>query len=269
VQSLQVSELEESTVPALDEYLRKDLLANVYSIYDLQCERGSRAKFYLAKEHERIVGVLLKYRGYPYAIAVVLGSDEAVRSLIDTLPIDKMLLLGTPELTETLKEKFPNAPRYDVNVMALDTSPANLIATVQVRRLGVEDTHAWAQSVARQIGQNQQPTNEAFLEAQHLLAKNTAFGIYENAQLVARATSHVQLPEAWAIGGVFTEPNYRGRGLAKSVTSALAQEALRYADRVVLFVRSSNAPANHVYEKIGFRTIAKRTWVDMGVGITP
>ena len=266
---LQVDELEESIVPDLDAYLRKDLLSNVYTIYDLRYERCSKAKFYVAKDRDRIAGVLLKYRGYPYAIAVALGSREAVHSLLGKVPIEKMLLLGTPELTKILEEKFPNAPKYGVNIMALDNHVANPITITQVRRLGVEDAHAWAQSVAHRVGQNQAPTNEALLEAQRLLTKNTAFGIYDAGMLVARATSHVQLPEAWAIGGVFTEPDYRGRGLATSVTSALVQEALRYTNRVVLFVRSDNAPANHLYETIGFRNIAKRTWLDVGTGITP
>jgi ribosomal protein S18 acetylase RimI-like enzyme len=266
---LQVSELEESSIPALDSYLRNDLLANVYTIYDLQYERGSKAKFYVAKELEKIAGVLLKYQGYPHAIAIVLGSSEAIYSLLENVTIERMLLLGTPELTKTLEEKFPNAPKYGVNIMALDTHTANLITTAHVRRLGAEDANAWAQSEAHRLGQSQTPAKEAVLEAQSLLAKNTAFGIYDAGLLVARATSHVQLPEAWAIGGIFTEPNYRERGLAMSVTSALVQEALRYTGKVVLFVRSNNAPANHIYEKIGFRMIAKRTWLAIGTGITP
>jgi predicted GNAT family acetyltransferase len=180
-----------------------------------------------------------------------------------------MLLLGTPELAKILEDKFPNAPKYGVNIIALDSPVANPIATTQVRRLGVEDAHARAQSVAHRVGQNQTPTNEAVLEAQRLLTMNTAIGIYDVGLLVARATSHVQLPEAWAIGGVFTEPDYRGRGLATSMTSALVQEALRHTNRVVLFVRSDNAPANHLYKKIGFKNIAKRTWLDIGTGITP
>ncbi|HXX72911.1 MAG TPA: hypothetical protein VEI80_04380, partial [Candidatus Acidoferrales bacterium] len=61
---MQVTELAESTVPALDAYLRTDLSANLYLIYDLRYERKSRASFYIAEEHGSIRGVLLKYRGY-------------------------------------------------------------------------------------------------------------------------------------------------------------------------------------------------------------
>jgi ribosomal protein S18 acetylase RimI-like enzyme len=256
-------------VPALEAYLRKDPLANIYLIYDLLYERHSRANFNVAEEGDSIVGVLLRYNGYPYPIAVALGSDDAVGSLLDTVPIEKVPLLLTPELSKTQGARAPDASKYDVNIMALSAPAVNLNPMRQVRRLGAEDAHAFARSVANRVGLSHQPTTENILEAQELLAKNAAFGAFDDNRLIARANAHIQMSEAWAIGGIFTEPEYRGRGLATSVTSALVQEALRHTHMIVLFVRSNNIPANNVYRKIGFRTISKRVWLDMGKSIMP
>jgi predicted GNAT family acetyltransferase len=266
---LQVTELGESSIPALEAYLRKELPENLYLIYDLQYERESRAAFHIAIEDESILGVLLKYRGYPYSSTWILGSDEAVRELLDEVGREKTVLLTTPELSKTVEEKFPTASKYEMNIMALDASAAKPVVRHNVRRLGVDDAYAWARSVAYRVGENLEPAGGDVVEAQRLLAKNAAFGIVDGGLLVSRATSHVRLPEAWAVGGIFTDPRYRERGLATSATSALVREALQYTGRIVLFVRSDNAPANHLYEKIGFRNIAKRRWLDTGTGITP
>lgn len=57
-----------------------------------------------------------------------------------------------------------------------------------------------------------------------------------------------------AIGNVFTRPDWRGRGLAARCTAAVVREALDAGlNPIVLNVRIDNAPAIHVYEKLGFR----------------
>jgi ribosomal protein S18 acetylase RimI-like enzyme len=254
----------------LDAYLRKDLLANLYLIYDLHHERERRAAFYVATEHEKILAVLLIYRGYPYASTWVLGCDEGVHKLLDRVGNEKVVLLTTLELSKAVEERFQVSVKYEMNIMALDASFAKLIVRHNVRSLGVDDAYAWARSVAsNRAGKGVVPTDDDVEEAKQLLAKNTARGILDAGLLISRAISQATLPEAWAIGGIFTDPRYRGRGLGTSVTSALAQEALQYTRKIVLFVRSDNAPANYLYEKIGFRKLAKRMWLDTGTGIIP
>jgi len=267
---LQVTKLRESLVHALDAYLRKDLLVNLYLIYDLHYEREQKAAFYLATEHEKILAVLLIYRGYPYASTWVLGSEEGVRKLLDSVGNVKVVLSATQELSKAVEERFPISAKFEMNIMALDASVAKLIVRHDVRRLGVNDAYSWARSVSsNRAGKSVEPTGDDVEEAKQLLSKNAAFGVLDAGLLVSRAMSHVKLPDAWAVGGIFTDPMYRGRGFGTSVTSALAQEALQHTRKVVLFVRSDNTPANHVYEKIGFRNIAKRIWLDSGTGIVP
>jgi predicted GNAT family acetyltransferase len=71
------------------------------------------------------------------------------------------------------------------------------------------------------------------------------------------------------IGGVYTNPKHRNKGYATLAASAVTQEALENAETAALFVRSNNHPAIRVYEKIGYKKIGRKLWIDMGTGIKP
>ncbi len=80
------------------------------------------------------------------------------------------------------------------------------------------------------------------------------YGIRVNGRLVAAAGTHVISREARlaVVGNVLTHVDYRGRGYAKAVTSAVTAELLRYCEQVVLNVRSDNPPAISAYRRLGY-----------------
>lgn len=63
--------------------------------------------------------------------------------------------------------------------------------------------------------------------------------------------------------------NSKEQGYATLATSAITEEALGSAEAAALFVRSDNYPAVSVYEKIGYRKIGEKVWVDVGTGLRP
>ncbi|MCW2539890.1 MAG: putative acetyltransferase [Frankiales bacterium] len=64
------------------------------------------------------------------------------------------------------------------------------------------------------------------------------------------------------VGPVYTPPEFRGHGYAAAVTAACTQDALdRDADQVVLFTDLSNATANGVYQRIGYRYISDHSMI--------
>jgi uncharacterized protein len=71
--------------------------------------------------------------------------------------------------------------------------------------------------------------------------------------VVAAAATTAETPAAAMIGGVWTAPPLRGRGLSTAVVASLARELLRERRRPYLFYLADNAPAARVYAKIGFR----------------
>ncbi|MDR2564677.1 MAG: GNAT family N-acetyltransferase [Bifidobacteriaceae bacterium] len=61
------------------------------------------------------------------------------------------------------------------------------------------------------------------------------------------------------VQGVWTNPAYRGRGIAKAAMAAVVEHArARGRDRVCLYVNDYNAPALAVYRAVGFRQVG--TW---------
>jgi ribosomal protein S18 acetylase RimI-like enzyme len=78
-------------------------------------------------------------------------------------------------------------------------------------------------------------------------------GVIESGRLVAMAGVRVQFPGFSEISAVCTHPDFRGRGYARSLVSALVIEIIRRGDIPFLHVRMDNADAMHVYEKLGFR----------------
>jgi ribosomal protein S18 acetylase RimI-like enzyme len=79
-------------------------------------------------------------------------------------------------------------------------------------------------------------------------------GIHESGQLVAIAGEGFRFPGYTEISAVCTHPEYRGRGYASSLVSALIQKIEGRGETPFLHVSKENARAIRVYEKLGFHT---------------
>ena len=82
----------------------------------------------------------------------------------------------------------------------------------------------------------------------------TYLGIHEAGQLVAMAGERLRPFGHIEISAVCTHPEYRGRGYASSLVSALIQKIIGQGEIPFLHVRRENAGAIRVYEKLGFKT---------------
>ena len=81
------------------------------------------------------------------------------------------------------------------------------------------------------------------------------YGVFAGKELIAAAGTHALSirHRVGAIGNVLTHSSYRGRGLASTTTTAVADELFaRGCDQVVLNVRQGNDIALATYQKLGF-----------------
>ncbi len=78
-----------------------------------------------------------------------------------------------------------------------------------------------------------------------------------NGRLVAGASTSAESYNAAMIGGVWTLPDERSQGHSTAVVAALSAELLAEGRRPYLFYLENNAPAGHVYKKIGFEDIGR------------
>ena len=118
-----------------------------------------------------------------------------------------------------------------------------------VKRLGPTDLAA-----LKRLYADGEPTGESpdfFYDS--MVKDGVFFGVYEGNEMIAAAGTHLFAPDenAAAIGNVYTRRDRRGRGLSRTVTSAVLHR-LRHLKTVGLNVREDNAPAIRVYESLGF-----------------
>jgi GNAT superfamily N-acetyltransferase len=75
----------------------------------------------------------------------------------------------------------------------------------------------------------------------------------EAGEIVATALTNAEVAGQAMIGGVYTQPAARGRGISQALCSALCQELLAEGKEPLLYWR--NPAAGAVYRKIGFQPI--------------
>jgi ribosomal protein S18 acetylase RimI-like enzyme len=85
------------------------------------------------------------------------------------------------------------------------------------------------------------------------------FGYFEDSRLIAMAGERMAAGTLHEISGICTHPQYRGRGLARRLTSKLVQRQMRRGETPFLHVMSANAAARALYEVMGFRTYLETT----------
>lgn len=78
------------------------------------------------------------------------------------------------------------------------------------------------------------------------------FLVERQGEILAAASTSAESYTAAMIGGVWTAPWARGRGISTTVVGALCGELLRERKRPYLFYLTENGPAERVYEKLGF-----------------
>lgn len=78
------------------------------------------------------------------------------------------------------------------------------------------------------------------------------YGVFDGDSLVALAGERLRLEGYTEIATVCTHPDYRGRGYAKAVVSAVAGRVVASGSTPFLGVDDGNAPAIRLYEQLGF-----------------
>ncbi len=97
--------------------------------------------------------------------------------------------------------------------------------------------------------------------ARHMLLNSKYYGVFVDGRLVSIACCYIRLPEVWLIGDVYTHPDYRGRGFAKAVVSAVTRDAIQSGARALLHVEEGNKPAISVYRSLGYCPVKIRPWI--------
>ncbi|ADN51267.1 GNAT family N-acetyltransferase [Vulcanisaeta distributa] len=211
-----------------------------------------------------IVGYLLIFRGLPYTAIHIIG-NAPLNALNETLLNNHLVIHAETE---------PKHVNYLVNklsssgVVSLSRGLTMICwgnhfkefvirGNVTIRRLSINDIDEFLKI------KNIQGSRISKAEALIRLSSPHwhYYGLFTNNELVAIAGTYLKLPEVWAIGDVFTAPNYRNRGFAKAVVSAITRDAINANAIAMLHVDEGNTPAIKVYGQLGYIAVQYFTWL--------
>lgn len=234
-----------------------------YAICDLDPPYRKHARYIGAYQGDVLEAVVLLYRldlgpaGRPdFAVMVPCGTPSGVRAVLEHMedvPATVSVQVRPADLTaiETRYRSDDLATMERMVVSADATRGSRTVSGVEIVRL---DGHQAGQLVAfyeRLPGRR--PSAATLLAT---IEHGIYYGAFDGGQLLAVAGTHA-ISDRFSIatiGGVFTDPVYRGRGLAQATTGAVVQAlAQRGIAEIALNVRADNVPATSAYARLGFR----------------
>ncbi|HKN06262.1 MAG TPA: GNAT family N-acetyltransferase [Thermoplasmata archaeon] len=245
-----------------------DPFGHAYARWDLD-HAPYRVRFVSALDGNQTVGYLLIWLGHPTATVVHwVGSDPRARSLVDALPARPLVAI----VPETFQDAVVKArgPARPLSVLLLASDQAieppeggGAPSSIQVRRLERLDHPAL-------VSFSEQQTDPVAGEYPALdPGEDWIWGAFDQGRLVGAVRAAVRLTEVWFLGGVFVDPGVRGRGVGRALVASALASAREARAKVGLYVREDRREARQLYGRMGFRPIGRRTWLDLGAGISP
>lgn len=229
------------------DYVNRDPLDYYFFILDWK-QRREQTKILLAMdEKESVHGALLLYADY---VVQFRGSREAVEKLIAYADFEKVELQAPPDCEDIILQKYKPRVKQDLMLMRLNRGEERIQITEDPVRLGVEDAEAVADLMRRCDPEWWGEVKEENLKKS--LETAFALGIKKEGRLAsAGATRFADF--VININMVATDEQYRNRGYATSIVSALVQEILKRSSTAIIHVIADNTPAVRAYSKVGFK----------------
>jgi ribosomal protein S18 acetylase RimI-like enzyme len=238
--------------PPIREFLDRDRGLTAYALGDLDDAFWPQSMFYGARCAGRLAAVVLFFRGFDPGVLVTFGEPDGVRAILSDVRLpDEIYYVLPEELGAPLSEAYDCPNRHREWRMVLDSGAFASPPLDNVTRIKPEQADLLAALYRRAA----EPGEEIVAFSPWQIAHGVFYGVWDGDSLVATAGTHVWSLEerVAAVGNVFTQPEYRGRGYATWCTGAVVRDALAAGlDTVVLNVREDNTPALRVYEKLGF-----------------
>jgi len=262
---LRIEKVDESNKQRIIDLLRFDVVHHVLAFYDIQFE-PHHTSMYAAFEDESLKGYVLIYdNALDFPSVVLEGESCAAERLLDHAPQNQFIMHVPPDLLQLVKGRFPSVKSYVENWMLVKKDEAKFLRSTLTRRLRMAGDAAKLDTLFLACEER----STGVMKYSGWMGRMPTYGVFLKEELVSCAGSFLQLPQVWMIGGVYTHPNHRNKGYATLATSAVTEEALKNAEAAALFVRSDNYSAIKAYERIGYKKVGEKMWVDVETGRKP
>lgn len=254
-----------SDFPTILEQLRKNGVRNAWAIQDL-IVWPDRSKLYFVKDGSKFSYALVT--GHPAShdtpTLIADGDPATVLELLKAANITEPCVIRetSAHLLEPILSVFPEGKVFAEHRMDVTKSTYTPRHTGKARPLTVND----AEALAAFFGA---PPQAAGRFKGWLGGAKAFMGLFDGSRLAAIGSSMVSVPEAWNLVSIETHKDFRGKGYATEVTSALVERALKDTAAVTVTVVKDNVAAIKTYQKVGFQITEDRVWVDNGTGSEP
>lgn len=243
---------------ALEAWLRRDAAVHLYELGDLDDFFWPHTRYFgLEDERGEVSAVALVYAAteLPVLLALAPPGSPELRALVGAILPDlpaRLYAHVSPRLEDALARRYDAESHGEHLKMALrDTNALRAVDTRGVERLGPADLD--------EVLAFYRKSYEGNWFDPRMLQTGQYFGTREDGALVVVAGVHVYSPaqRVAALGNVATDPERRGRGLARRVTARLCASLLEEVEHVGLNVKADNAAAIACYRRLGFEEVAR------------
>ena len=244
--SLRVVDLDSEHEDIFWRHVNADPLDYYFFIYDRKLNPND-TRILLALDRDEVEGAMLIYKD---AVFQARGSRVAIDVLLDHLDIESAEGSVPMDCRDLLLSRYRSPKEYQIVLMHLRRGDENLIIPHETARLH----EAQAEEIAKLI-REANPDWWAETKTEDIkksLGFSLWLGIMEGGKVASLASTRL-LDFGSNVSIVATHKDFRNKGYATSVVSAVLREIFREHDKALIHVLSDNRPARHVYEKVGFR----------------
>ncbi|MBG93071.1 MAG: hypothetical protein CL792_03735 [Chloroflexi bacterium] len=235
-----------TNVREIESIISNDRAYSAYALGHLEKELFRQSKFYLS-ESKNSSGIVMHSTGLGNT-SITIGDSKAISAILSIYPGNRQSYLVTASETHLpILKKYYHVEQI-IHMQRMTVNNKNFTPqNGQVEKL--TGTHINALNLLYRKG------GGPYFSSSKTVDQGVYFGIFNNGSLVAAGGSHVVAPnqQIAVVGNIFTDLNFRGKGYATYVTSAITQQLLNYGcAEVVLSVNPENIPAVSAYKRLGF-----------------
>lgn len=249
---MNIAPLDSRLEPMFWEHVYQDIPHHFFFILDMKRDRGSTEILLALDEKDHIEGMMMTYKD---KIVQLRGTTEAAKALLTQLTIRKVEIEGLEEHRTLILEKFEKVEKIlEITLMTLKKGEEIPKPRHEVKRLSAGD----AEDIAALMREGD-PSWWREVAAEKIadeMDEHLWLGIRVGGQLVSLGAATI---DEWGgnISAVVTRENYRNKGYATSVVSALVGEIVQKSAVALIHVETVNTPAVRAYTAVGFNPYKK------------
>jgi len=229
-------------------FLIHEPVVNVLLLGDLYSPLLRVSDIYGAIESDRVVGVCAIYRAFPMPSIVFGTATREVKQVLIMKAVseasDEFISFCEPDDAILFKDHSSILHFHLEQQMIADPPKKIDCSNVKAEKVNKKELELLDKFYADHH-------TEAWVPIQ--FGVGPYYCVKQDGKIVSAAGVHLVTPQIAQLGNIVTDEAYRNRGFATACTNTLAANLASSGRIISLFVRMDNAPAIHMYAKLGFR----------------